>query len=96
MDVGQSRVVRGVAESMHSLGYGIPILPGEGILGTGGFVMDAFSCVVFQGGLQVGDPGLEGGRGEAWSSHSRGCEYRSFDVSDMLVEEQLVSSMTCY
>ena len=49
---------------------------------------------MFQGGLHGGYPGLEGSGGEAWSSHSCGGEYRSFDVSDMLVEEQLVSGVT--
>ena len=79
---------------MHALSHRIAVLPGEGLLVAGVFVSDAFGSVVFQRGLHVGYPGLEGGRGEARSSHSSGGQDPTLDVGDMLVEEQLVAGMT--
>ena len=70
----------------------IAILPSEGLLGV--FVSDAFGGVVFQCSLHVGYSGLEGGRGEARSSYSSGGQDPPFDVSNVLVEEQLVAGMT--
>ena len=63
---------------MHALRHCIAILPGEGLLAAGVLVSDAFGCVVVQRGLHVGYPGLEGGRGEARSSHSSGGEDPTF------------------
>ena len=93
MDFGEVHIGRYVTKTVHAFRKGVPVLGGEGASVSRCLVMESFGRVVVQGGLHVGDPGVEGSGGERWSSDTGGIEHGVADMGHMLVQQQLVPGM---
>ena len=83
-------------ETVYPFSESIIMFLGEGPSVSRRFMMESFGCVMVEGGLHVGYPGVEGSGREPRPTYSSSCEHGVPDSGNMLVQQKLVTRMSSY